>query len=215
MTDPMTNEIEREDVEALAVALNAPARDYALAQGWTCEKIGFRNINGSTEQSEVWFPPDCDAREREIIIETEQTVIGLNMWDLCKHDEPPPLADAELRRKSRAILNYALAQEARISALEAKLEEAEGRINRGERWYTIDGDDESYCDLEEIADILRSRAEDDKDDPDAPDEWWIYRTITIDDGGEFVRLPDVGKGVCIVSREELAARTALKGDDNE
>jgi hypothetical protein len=65
--------------------------EYALSEGWTTEKLWFGNINGSSEQATVWFPPDCSLEERDGIIEDVADCISMNMWHKTTHLDAPYL----------------------------------------------------------------------------------------------------------------------------
>jgi len=99
------------------------------------------------------------------------------------------------------------AQRTALAERDAEIARLEARIEGGERWYLIDGEDEAVCDLEDLNHSLRDDAAQNADDPDYDPEKWIYRTITIDDGCFFAKASDVGNAPCIT---EAPARKALK-----
>ena len=100
---------------------------------------------------------------------------------------------------------------AEIERLKARVDELEARLEGGERWYLIDGEDSSLCDLEDLNLSLRDYAAQNADDPDYDLEKWIYRTITIDDGGFFAVASDVGSSPRII---ETLPPPLLKESDN-
>ena len=154
--------------------------------------------------------------ERDVVerLHAAQAMIG----DMCAESRPPKMSiPVDALRDEDVVITQALSDAiAEIDSLRAQLAQARAEVealrkerDRAERWYSLDGEDEGWPSLDDIAEILRERIADEPDyltnSGNEDGEFYIYETRVLDLGGSHYRLPDVGPLTLVANPEDRAA----------